>query len=38
MEIRSVRWVGVYTANYEAMVRMLGDVMGLRVNFERPPP
>ena len=34
MEIRSVRWVGVHTPNYEAMVRMLGDVMGLRVNFE----
>ncbi len=34
MEVRSVRWVGVHTPNYEAMVRMLGDVMGLRVNFE----
>jgi len=34
MEIMNVRWVGTYTANYQAMVRMLGDVMGLQVNFE----
>src|SRR5215208_6991787 len=34
MEIMNVRWVGTYTANCQAMVRMLGDVMGLQVNFE----
>jgi len=34
MEVRNVRWVGVRTDRYEAMVGFLRDVLGLRVNFE----
>lgn len=36
MEVRNVRWVGVKTDRYEAMVGFLRDVLGLRVNFEEP--
>ena len=34
MEVRNVRWVGIRTDRYEAMVGFLRDVLGLRVNFE----
>jgi catechol 2,3-dioxygenase-like lactoylglutathione lyase family enzyme len=34
MEVRSVRWIGVGTDRYEAMVGFLRDVLGLRVEFE----
>jgi hypothetical protein len=33
-DVKNVRWVGVQTSPYDAMVRMLKDVMGLRINFE----
>src|ERR1044072_2719107 len=36
MEVRNVRWVGIRTDGYEAMVGFLRDVLGLRVNFEEP--
>jgi catechol 2,3-dioxygenase-like lactoylglutathione lyase family enzyme len=36
MEVRNVRWVGIRTDNYEAMVDFLRNVLGLRVNFEEP--
>jgi catechol 2,3-dioxygenase-like lactoylglutathione lyase family enzyme len=36
MEVRNVRWVGIRTDRYEAMVGFLRDVLGLRVNFEEP--
>jgi catechol 2,3-dioxygenase-like lactoylglutathione lyase family enzyme len=36
MEVRNVRWVGIKTDRYEAMVSFLRDVLGLRVNFEEP--
>ena len=34
MEVRNVRWVGIYTHHYREMVRFLRDTMGLAVNFE----
>jgi catechol 2,3-dioxygenase-like lactoylglutathione lyase family enzyme len=34
MEVRNIRWVGVPTDDYAAMVRFMRDVMGLRTNFE----
>jgi hypothetical protein len=34
MEVRNVRWVGVYTNHYREMVSLLRDTMGLAVNFE----
>jgi hypothetical protein len=34
MEVRNVRWVGIYTHNYDEMVSLLRDTMGLAVNFE----
>jgi catechol 2,3-dioxygenase-like lactoylglutathione lyase family enzyme len=33
MEVRNIRWVGVPTQNYVAMVTFLEDVLGLGVNF-----
>jgi catechol 2,3-dioxygenase-like lactoylglutathione lyase family enzyme len=36
MEVRNVRWVGVRTDRYEAMVGFLRDILGLEVNFEEP--
>jgi catechol 2,3-dioxygenase-like lactoylglutathione lyase family enzyme len=36
VDVRNVRWVGIRTDNYEAMVAFLRDVLGLRVNFEEP--
>ena len=36
MEVRNVRWVGIRTDAYEAMVGFLRDVLGLRVNFAEP--
>ena len=36
MEVRNVRWVGIRTDNYEAMVGFLRDILGLGVNFEEP--
>jgi catechol 2,3-dioxygenase-like lactoylglutathione lyase family enzyme len=34
MEVRNVRWVGIYTPHYREMVSLLRDTMGLAVNFE----
>jgi len=34
MEVRNVRWVGIYTHRYSEMVTLLRDTMGLAVNFE----
>jgi hypothetical protein len=28
MEVRNVRWVGIYTHHYREMVRLLRDTMG----------
>jgi catechol 2,3-dioxygenase-like lactoylglutathione lyase family enzyme len=36
MEVRNIRWVGIPTTNYEAMLVFLRDTMGLRVNFQEP--
>jgi catechol 2,3-dioxygenase-like lactoylglutathione lyase family enzyme len=36
MEVRNVRWVGIRTDRYEAIVGFLRDVLGLRINFEEP--
>src|SRR2546423_9601219 len=36
MEVRNVRWVGIRTDHYEAMVGFLRDILGLEVNFEEP--
>jgi catechol 2,3-dioxygenase-like lactoylglutathione lyase family enzyme len=36
MNVRNVRWVGIQTDNYDAMVGFLRDVLGLRTNFEEP--
>jgi catechol 2,3-dioxygenase-like lactoylglutathione lyase family enzyme len=33
MEVRNIRWVGVPTRNYLAMVTFLQTVLGLEVNF-----
>ena len=33
MDVRNIRWVGVRTDNYEAMVAFLRDVLGLRTSF-----
>jgi catechol 2,3-dioxygenase-like lactoylglutathione lyase family enzyme len=33
MEVRSIRWVGVPTESYEAMVTFLHEVLLLQVNF-----
>src|SRR3954462_15019548 len=34
MEVKNIRWVGVATSNYDAMVEFVGSVMGLPVNFD----
>lgn len=34
MRVRNIRWVGVPTTNYEAMLAFLRDTMGLRLNFQ----
>ena len=34
--MRNVRWVGIRTNHYEAMVGFLRDILGLEVNFEEP--
>lgn len=36
MKVRNIRWVGVSTRNYDAMVSFLSQVLGLRVNFSEP--
>jgi catechol 2,3-dioxygenase-like lactoylglutathione lyase family enzyme len=36
VKVRNVRWVGVRTDRYDAMVRFLRDVLGLRPGFEEP--
>ena len=36
MEVRNVRWVGIRTDRYDAMVGFFRDVLGLHVNFEEP--
>jgi catechol 2,3-dioxygenase-like lactoylglutathione lyase family enzyme len=34
VEVKNIRWVGIHTRQYDEMVRFLGDVMGMRRNFE----
>ena len=34
VRVRNIRWVGVPTTNYEAMLAFLRDTMGLRLNFQ----
>jgi catechol 2,3-dioxygenase-like lactoylglutathione lyase family enzyme len=34
MQVRNIRWVGIPTTNYEAMVTFLRETMGLRVSFQ----
>ena len=36
MEVRNLRWVGVPTRQYDAMVAFLRDVMRLEINFQDP--
>jgi catechol 2,3-dioxygenase-like lactoylglutathione lyase family enzyme len=36
MQVRNIRWVGVPTPNYDAMVTFLQQVLALRVNFSEP--
>jgi catechol 2,3-dioxygenase-like lactoylglutathione lyase family enzyme len=36
MQVLNVRWVGIPTDRYQAMVGFLRDVLGLRVEFEEP--
>jgi catechol 2,3-dioxygenase-like lactoylglutathione lyase family enzyme len=36
MEVRSVRWVGVRTDAYDAMVVFMRDTLGLKTRFEEP--
>ena len=36
MDVRNVRWVGIRTDHYDAMVGFLRDILGLQVNFEEP--
>jgi catechol 2,3-dioxygenase-like lactoylglutathione lyase family enzyme len=36
VNVRNVRWVGIQTDHYDAMVGFLRDVLGLRTNFEEP--
>jgi len=36
VNVRNVRWVGIPTDDYEAMVGFFRDVLGLRTNFEEP--
>jgi len=36
MDVRNVRWVGVRTDHYDAMVGFLRDVLGMQGNFEEP--
>jgi hypothetical protein len=33
MNVLGLRWVGIHSAEYEPMLRLLRDVMGLRVEF-----
>jgi catechol 2,3-dioxygenase-like lactoylglutathione lyase family enzyme len=34
MEVWNVRWVGIPTRQYEAMVVFMRDVLGLEINFQ----
>jgi catechol 2,3-dioxygenase-like lactoylglutathione lyase family enzyme len=34
MEVRNVRWVGIGTDAYDGMVRLFGETLGMRRNFE----
>jgi hypothetical protein len=36
MDVPNVRWVGIRTDRYDAMVGFLRDALGPRVNFEEP--
>jgi catechol 2,3-dioxygenase-like lactoylglutathione lyase family enzyme len=36
VNVRSVRWVGIATDEYEAMTGFFREVLGLRTNFEEP--
>jgi len=34
VEVRNIRWIGVPTTNYDAMLVFVRDTMGLRLNFQ----
>jgi catechol 2,3-dioxygenase-like lactoylglutathione lyase family enzyme len=36
VNVRNVRWVGIQTDRYDAMVDFLREVLGLRTSFEEP--
>ncbi len=36
MKVRNIRWVGIPTTNYDAMLNFLRDTMGLQLNFQEP--
>ena len=36
MDVRSIRWVGIHTSNYAALVGLFHDVLGLMIKFEEP--
>jgi catechol 2,3-dioxygenase-like lactoylglutathione lyase family enzyme len=36
VEVRNMRWVGIPTTNYDAMLSFLRDTMGLRLSFDEP--
>ena len=36
MNVRSIRWVGIATDEYDAMAEFFRDVLGLRATFEEP--
>ena len=37
MQVRNVRWVGVATEHYRALVDLLESTTGLQKTFEEPP-
>jgi catechol 2,3-dioxygenase-like lactoylglutathione lyase family enzyme len=36
MEVKNVRWVGVHTQQYDQMLALFGEVLGMRRHFEEP--
>jgi catechol 2,3-dioxygenase-like lactoylglutathione lyase family enzyme len=36
VEVRNIRWIGIPTTNYDAMLVFLRDTLGLRPCFEEP--
>jgi catechol 2,3-dioxygenase-like lactoylglutathione lyase family enzyme len=36
VKVRNIRWVGIPTTNYEAMLVFLRDTLGLRLTFQEP--